>query len=586
MRRVRIAGLNEEQTMHAMGIDDAYQVVRVLADGRGGTTELVTIEDAGPFVRKKIPQKLANRSVWAALADCACSRLPQVVATYELPDRFVAVYEYVPGSTLEQVIEAGGALPATEAVRLMHDVCEAVEALHDHGIIHRDIAPSNIVVAADGAHLIDLGIALMPGRDNDADEATLGTWGYASPEQHGFAATDVRSDVYSLGRVLGYLLTGVCPAEKGYASAIAADTVPEALRAVVERASAFEPSARYQSVPALVAALNDAANGEGIGSTPAGIRKRAALENGRDHVPSDAVKQSDGGVGDLSDAAAVPRRAGTRRAAVVALVLVVLIVIAGYIAVSRFMGGNTDSVTAGWQSSAGIPETNMRENGASSENGTSASDSGIAAPLLNDGDVAPLFDTADLQIVECGWWVGDMGYVNYGFALRNASADTRVDLPQVTITGRDASGSVVFTQEQVLFSLMPGETQYFGGVAGNGAAPAEMTFEAVPPQDHNVVASTGTPARFEARGVHAALDQLGGTIVTGEIALMEEGVDCFDGGMGQTAISLILRDAQGNIIFGDAIFVNAPAPGSSVPFEFNEYDIPEYAAIEVYAIPW
>lgn len=578
--------------MHAMGIDDAYQVVRVLADGRGGTTELVTIEDAGPFVRKKIPQKLANRSVWATLADCACSRLPQVVATYELPDRFVVVYEYVPGSTLEQVVEASGALPATEAAQLMHDACEAVETLHSHGIIHRDIAPSNIVVAADGAHLIDLGIAWTPGRDTDADEAALGTWGYASPEQHGFAATDVRSDVYSLGRVLGYLLTGVCPAEKGYTSSLAADTVPEVLRGVVERASAFEPSARYQSVPALVAALNDAADRESVGSTPAGMRKRAALESGRDHASSDAARQSDDSVGDLSDAAEAPRRAGTRRAAVVALVLVVLVAIVaivaivGCIVVSRFMGGSTDGATTGRQSFADIPETDTDENGTSSDNGASAGDSGIAAPLLNDGDAAPPFDTADLQVVECGWWVGDMGYVNYGFALRNASADVRVDLPQVTITGRDASGSVVFTQDQVLSSLMPGETQYFGGVAGNGAAPAEVTFEVSPPQDYNVVASTGTPARFEAHGVRAALDQLGGTTVTGEITLVEEGVDCFDGGMGQTAITLILRDAQGDIVFGDATFANAPAPGSSVPFEFNEYDIPEYATIEVYATPW
>ena len=99
MRRRGAPGLSDEQTMHAMGIDDAYRVERVLARGAGGLTELVTLDGAGPFVRKKIPLELADRAVWAHLADCSSPRLPQVVATYELPDAFVAVYGYLPGST-------------------------------------------------------------------------------------------------------------------------------------------------------------------------------------------------------------------------------------------------------------------------------------------------------------------------------------------------------------------------------------------------------------------------------------------------------------------------------------------------------
>lgn len=85
MPRARIAGLNEEQVMHALGIDDAYHVERTLAEGRTGVTQRVTIDGSGPFVRKKIPSSLANRAVWAALADCDSPRLPQVVATYEMP---------------------------------------------------------------------------------------------------------------------------------------------------------------------------------------------------------------------------------------------------------------------------------------------------------------------------------------------------------------------------------------------------------------------------------------------------------------------------------------------------------------------
>lgn len=83
--------------MHAMSIDDMYRVERVLARGAGGVTELVTIDGAGPFVRKKIPNKLANQGVWSLIESCGCARLPKVEATYSLPDQFVVVYDFVPG---------------------------------------------------------------------------------------------------------------------------------------------------------------------------------------------------------------------------------------------------------------------------------------------------------------------------------------------------------------------------------------------------------------------------------------------------------------------------------------------------------
>ena len=100
--------MEDKQAMHAMSIDDAYHVERTLARGPSGVTELVSIDGNGPFVRKKIPSPLAQRNVWAALSACQSNRLPRVEATYELPDRFVIVYDYVPGSTLAQIAEENG----------------------------------------------------------------------------------------------------------------------------------------------------------------------------------------------------------------------------------------------------------------------------------------------------------------------------------------------------------------------------------------------------------------------------------------------------------------------------------------------
>lgn len=159
--RRRIPGLNSEQVIHAMGIDDAYRVERVLAHGRSGVTELVTIEGAGPFVRKKIDKAGVDRVVWATLAEADCARLPQVVATYEMPDCFVAVYDYIPGESLADALGRCGSFEIRDAVGIARDVCEATIAMHGLGVMHLDITPGNIVVAADGAHLIDFGNAHM-----------------------------------------------------------------------------------------------------------------------------------------------------------------------------------------------------------------------------------------------------------------------------------------------------------------------------------------------------------------------------------------------------------------------------------------
>ncbi len=68
------------------------------------------------------------------------------------PDRFVIVYDYVPGSTLAQIAEENGRLAPNVAVQLIDQICEAVQELHQHGVIHRDITPANVIVAQDGAH--------------------------------------------------------------------------------------------------------------------------------------------------------------------------------------------------------------------------------------------------------------------------------------------------------------------------------------------------------------------------------------------------------------------------------------------------
>ena len=281
-----MTGPDGQALLAAMDLDDSFAPVRMLAEGDGGTTELVVRREPRPgepvlLVRKRMPAPLANESAWRALqvaelasagtaagalatgvptapsAEAAgVSRLPRVRELYRLPDALVAVYDYVEGPTLREYVQERGPLAPGRAVALARQLCQALAPLHAAGVVHRDVAPGNVVVAADGAHLIDLGIARVRVDGASHDTTRLGTWGFAAPEQYGFAQTDARSDVFSLGRVLAYALTAADPQDASFDSvAQESPLVPPALRAVIKKATAFEPSGRYQSVGDLERAL-------------------------------------------------------------------------------------------------------------------------------------------------------------------------------------------------------------------------------------------------------------------------------------------------------------------------------------------
>ena len=252
--------MDDKQLIKAIERDDSYRVVRVLGQGPSGTTELV--KGAGPelLVRKRIPNELANVRAWQTLATINSPLLPQVRDLYQLPDQFVAITTYVEGITLSELVSSTGPLASTEAMNYMIDLCEAASLLHAYGIVHRDITPGNAVVSQGHARLIDLGNAREHAEGVPRDTTHLGTWGFAAPEQFGFAQTDARSDVYSLGGMLGYLLTGVQPGDESFEAALVQPSISPELRAVVAKARAFEPSARFQSAAELTSALKACAS--------------------------------------------------------------------------------------------------------------------------------------------------------------------------------------------------------------------------------------------------------------------------------------------------------------------------------------
>ncbi len=128
-------------------------------------------------------------------------------------DTLVLDMEYVPGRTLEEMLAEGHEFDEREALGIVLGVARALEGLREHGLVHRDLKPGNVMVTRDGeVALIDLGFAARAGAADEGEGTTLGTPAYLAPEQaRGQADLDSRADVYSLGATLYHLLVGRLP---------------------------------------------------------------------------------------------------------------------------------------------------------------------------------------------------------------------------------------------------------------------------------------------------------------------------------------------------------------------------------------
>jgi serine/threonine-protein kinase len=191
--------------------------------------------------------------------------------------------EYLPGLSLEELLQRYGPLPAERVVHLLRQICQGLREAHAIGLIHRDIKPGNVFAAQRGGlydvgKLLDFGL-VKPLKETPAARLTQeggisGTPLFMSPEQaRGLAEVDARSDIYSLGAVAYALLTGRPPFESTNPMEVIiahvrdevappsqhqAD-VPGDLEQVVLRCLAKRPEDRFQDVNSLEQALAECA---------------------------------------------------------------------------------------------------------------------------------------------------------------------------------------------------------------------------------------------------------------------------------------------------------------------------------------
>jgi tRNA A-37 threonylcarbamoyl transferase component Bud32 len=260
-----------------------YRVVRAIGAGAMGQV----FEGFDPAIERRVAIKTIRM---AALSDemvaefqarfraemRAAGRLahPNIVGLFDAgQDDGLAyiVMEFVDGEDLKQRLDRGDVFTPAQAVEMLRQLLDAVSTAHARGIVHRDIKPANILLQRQGLlKLADFGIARLQGGDaTHTRGGVVGTVRYASPEQISGDPVDGRSDLFSCGVVLYRLLTGSPPfdgpSEIAVMRAVLHDeppapstlnpALPRALDAIVLRALAKRPEARWPDAGAFAAAL-------------------------------------------------------------------------------------------------------------------------------------------------------------------------------------------------------------------------------------------------------------------------------------------------------------------------------------------
>ncbi|MEE2990764.1 MAG: serine/threonine-protein kinase [Planctomycetota bacterium] len=195
------------------------------------------------------------------------------------------VFEFIEGVNIRDLVHHKGPLGLDEALSYVVQIADALEHAHQRDVIHRDIKPSNVLVTSDGhAKLVDMGLARLHHVESDSADATasgvtLGTFDYISPEQaRDPRNTDVRSDLYSLGCTLYFMLTGAPPFPEGTVlqkllshssdtppdPRLYRDDIDDSIARILNRLLEKQPNNRYQSPAELIGDLLVAAKRLGL----------------------------------------------------------------------------------------------------------------------------------------------------------------------------------------------------------------------------------------------------------------------------------------------------------------------------------
>lgn len=215
-----------------------YKAIQVMKKSEKAEVIFAAVDGMDtPVVIKHLAE--TDAAVYRTIAKLHNPHIPKIYFIEEQKKALYIAEEYIGGKALD-VYLVDESLDDLQKLELMFQLCEALEVLHgcEPPVIHRDIKPSNILVTGDGVlKIIDFDAARQyKSEKNTGDTRLLGTIEYAAPEQFGYAQTDARSDIYSLGVVFSEIeWTKAAPFVKAW-------------KRLVDKCTAFDPENRYKTV--------------------------------------------------------------------------------------------------------------------------------------------------------------------------------------------------------------------------------------------------------------------------------------------------------------------------------------------------
>jgi len=273
---------------------DKYVIKRKLGQGGMGAVYLAQQTNLGRQVAIKIlPQNLAadetlvKRFRLEAQATASLDA-PNIVGIFDIGDadgyHYIAM-EFVEGQPVDALIKSHGRIGWKQAVDITRQAALGLGVAHAKGVIHRDIKPANLMMSNTRViKVMDFGLARLAKTDSHLSQTgqILGTPHFMSPEQARGEATDQRTDIYSLGASLYYMVTGSTPFDAPVPTMLllkvldeepapiteAVPAAPPALQAVIARMMAKDPANRYPDTAALVRDLEGVLAGQAIAAPP------------------------------------------------------------------------------------------------------------------------------------------------------------------------------------------------------------------------------------------------------------------------------------------------------------------------------